>query len=148
MRSDAAVPGDLPVGCGPPLAAATGPAAAATSIDAPRADGARAFTSPLNSSRRAADPLPGRRLGCVPLCTALRDMTLGGTHNPEVYHSASLYGVPYCDNYSRYMPPGYYITLAPSCWGGHYAPLWFFPNTKKTAARSAAKFSVPSRASI
>ena len=33
--------------------------------------------------------------------------------------------------------------------GGHYGPpLWFFLNRKKTEARSAAKFSVPSRASI
>ena len=38
------------------------------------------------------------------------------------------------------------LTLAPL--GGHYGPLWFFLNSKKTAARSAAKFSVPSRASI
>ena len=32
--------------------------------------------------------------------------------------------------------------------GGIMAPLWFFLNSKKTAARSCAKFSVSSRASI
>ena len=32
--------------------------------------------------------------------------------------------------------------------GAFWPPLWFFLNSKKTAARSAAKFSVPSRASI
>ena len=40
------------------------------------------------------------------------------------------------------------LTFAPLIGGPLWPPLWFFLNSKKTAARSAAKFSVPSRASI
>ena len=40
----------------------------------------------------------------------------------------------------------FFLTRAPL--GGILAPLWFFLNIKRTAARSAAKFSVPFRTSI